>query len=72
MEKCFWFMPLTTLVYDLYHISVDCQTSFLSLSAVSHMIHESYLVLCIQSSLNIQILQSINYQANGRFFKILI
>lgn len=61
-------MPLTTLVYDLYHISVDYQTSFLSLSAVSHMIHESYLVLCIQSSLNIQILQSINYQANERFF----
>jgi len=62
-------MPLTTLVYDQYHISVDCQTSFLYHSVVSHMIHESYLVLCTQSSLNIQILQIINYQVNEISFQ---
>lgn len=61
-------MPLTTFVYDQYHISVDCQTSFLYCSVVSRMIHESYLVLCIQSSLNIQIPQSINYQVNELIF----
>lgn len=64
-------MPLTTLVYDRYHIPVHCQTSFLYHSVVSHTIHESYLVLCIQSSLNIQILPSINYQENIFFFLIL-
>lgn len=32
------------------------------------MTHESYLVLCMQSSLNIQILQSINYQVNEIIF----
>lgn len=61
-------MPLTTFVYDQYHISLDCQTSFLYCSVVSHMIHESYLVFCIQSSLNIQIPQSINYQVTELFF----
>lgn len=35
------------------------------------MIHESYLVFCIQSSLNIQIPQSINYQVNELIFVIL-
>lgn len=67
-EECFCFMPLTTFVYDQYHVSVDCQTSFLYCSVVSHMIHESHLVLCIQSSLNIQILWSLNYQVNEIFF----